>query len=250
MAMIILLAPSKTMIPYVFSQPTSQPIFLRDADKIVMTVRSTNDLAGVMHISSTLASEVADKYSRWTGKGTPAILTYRGDVYRWFYAETLDQAALQWAQQHVRIMSGLYGVVRPLDQVAPYRLEMKAKLPVGDTTTIYDFWGDRLARTIDGMSDEIICNLSSDEYARPVIRYTKKRVITPIFMDKKGDGAVTVPIYSKMMRGIMARWMIDHRIETSDALRQFSSQGYAYDASRSTADHPVFYRETSKPIRF
>jgi cytoplasmic iron level regulating protein YaaA (DUF328/UPF0246 family) len=229
----------------------TQPHFLNEAATIVMAVRSISDIAHTMTISQSIADGVVEKYLHWGEEKAPAIFAYIGDAYRWFYANTLSSADLRWAQDHLYIMSGLYGVLRPMDEVSPYRLEMKAKVAVGDRKDIYTFWDKKLAQYVDVMPDEVICSLSSDEYARCVTKYTKKRVVTPVFLDNKTNGQIgTVPIYSKMMRGVLARWMIDHRIDTPEGLQAFASQGYVYDAAKSTPDFPAFYRQTPKPIRF
>ncbi len=250
----ILLAPSKTMDmgrPYPQDISPTQPHFLEEATRIVAVVRDISDIARIMTVSRSIADKVAEKYLHWGNEKAPAIFAYIGDVYKWFYANTLSTEDLRWAQDHLYIMSGLYGVLRPMDEVSPYRLEMKAKLAVGDRKDIYTFWGKKLARYVDMMPDEIICNLSSDEYAKCVTKYTKKRVVTPVFLDNKTNGQIgTVPIYSKMMRGVLARWMIDHRIDTPEGLQTFASQGYSYDRAKSTPDFPAFYREIPKPIRF
>jgi uncharacterized protein len=172
-------------------------------------------------------------------------------VYKGFFAQTLSLDDITWAQKHVRILSGLYGVLRPLDKVSAYRLEMKAKLQVAGTKNLYDFWRDKVATYVDGAADGVVCVLSSDEYAKVVVAHSTCRIVTPVFLDKKPNGTIgTVPIYSKMMRGVMARWMIDHHIETPDGLKEFSMYGYSYDDTHSTEDRPAFYREKMTPLRF
>lgn len=250
----ILLAPSKTMDmhrAYPRGINVTQPYFLEEASVIVSSIKTISNIAKIMSVSESIADKVVEKYQHWGDEQAPALFAYVGDVYKWFYADTLLPSDLEWAQRHLYIMSGLYGILRPMDEVSPYRLEMKAKIPVGEYKDIYAFWGGKLAGVIDASPDRIVCNLSSDEYARGVTRYTKKRVITPVFLDNKTNGQVgTVPIYSKMMRGVLARWIIDHRIDSPEGLQAFTSQGYAYDPSRSTPDFPAFYREVPKPIRF
>lgn len=252
--MILLLAPSKTMrtdrMPPAGVSATIPP-FQPDAERIAASVMQYPDMAKLMHVSQPLANEVVRLYKDWRNATAPAIYAYAGDVYRWFFAETLSSDDLKWMQGRFFIVSGLYGLVRPTDVVSPYRLEMKAKVSVGSTETLYAFWADRLANYIDQASDDpIICNLSSDEYARVVTRGTKKRVVTPTFVDKKKDGSIgTVPIYSKMMRGVLARWIIDHRVDAPEGLQAFALQGYVYDPVKSTADMPVFYRDNPRPIR-
>jgi cytoplasmic iron level regulating protein YaaA (DUF328/UPF0246 family) len=254
MVMHVLLAPSKTMT-MTRSTPDgidlTEPHFIDEAASIVRSIRGRQDVAAIMHVSQPIAQQVMRMYDEWGRQTAPALFAYVGDVYRWFYADTLSAADLRWANDRLSIMSGLYGALRPTDKVSPYRLEMKAKIAVDGSGDIYEFWGAKIARFIDSQPGDVICNLSSDEYAKVVTKYTKKRIVTPVFMDKKGDGRVgTVPIYSKMMRGVMARWIIDNRIDEPDGLQEFAMQGYTYDRLKSTPDRPVFYREKPQPIRF
>ena len=250
----VLLAPSKTMsMGYKLPEgvAVTRPRFFKDARLIVSAIQTRDNVAALMYVSSLIAKNVQAMYDTWGNYETPALFAYRGDVYRWFFVDTLSADDLRWAQEHLFILSGLYGALRPLDLVSPYRLEMKTKLPIGTGDDLYSFWGTRIAQYVDMMDDDVVCNLSSDEYARVVTKWTQKRVVTPVFLDRKKNGAVgTVPIYSKMMRGVMARWIIDHRVTSPDELVAFESQGYRYDAARSAKDAPAFYRKAPKPIRF
>ncbi|MDX2776181.1 YaaA family protein [Streptomyces caniscabiei] len=250
----VLLAPSKTMtMKYALPKgcEATAPHFMVDARRIVDAIRNQTDIATLMHVSDAIANDVRVLYGKWGNDQAPALYAYKGDVYRWFFAETLSRNDLEWAQARLFILSGLYGVLRPLDLVSPYRLEMKTKLSIKGSRDLYDFWGTRIAQYVDRNDDALLCNLSSDEYAKVITKWTRKRIVTPVFLDNKNNGTVgTVPIYSKMMRGVMARWIIDHRVESPDELASFESQGYSYDAARSTCNTPVFYRSTPKPIRF
>lgn len=250
--MLFILAPSKTMdlrAVDIKSDTTTKPLFQKQAEQLVSAIRARRDLATFMHISPTLAESTRKKYEKWGQLTKPAIYSYIGDVYKGFYATTLSKEDVVWAQQHLRIMSGLYGMVRPLDDISSYRLEMKAHLEINGHKDLYDFWGDTLAKRADSDAEGIICILSSDEYARPITKYAKSRIVTPVFFDKKSGGIVgTVPIYSKMMRGVMARWVIDCRISNPDNLKKFQAQGYSYSEALSKEDHPAFYRENPRPI--
>lgn len=252
--MISILAPSKTMdfSPLdIGSLKTETPLFQSDAEQIVAIIRQAKDLQKLMHISPALATSVAQKYGVWGKSVKPAIYTYVGDVYKGFYAKTLSPSDVVWAEQHLMIMSGLYGILRPLDLVSGYRLEMKARLAVGKSKDIYEFWGDKLARVADEKSDGVICVLSSDEYARPVTRFATSQIVTPTFFDTKPGGVIgTVPIYSKMMRGVMARWVIDNRVNDPIDLQAFTGQGYAYSSALSKKNQPAFYRKTPVPIAY
>jgi cytoplasmic iron level regulating protein YaaA (DUF328/UPF0246 family) len=256
----MLLAPSKTMdfeSPITISIPTKKPIFADDAEVIALTIKrmSMAEIAKDMHVSDVIAARVKDSYGNWkvAAAGRPALWTYKGDVYKGMYSHTLSLADAEWAQQHLLISSGLYGLVRPYDGILPYRLEMKAKIPVKDTKDIPSFWGQKLSDYIAERGIEWLCNLSSDEYSRPALKDLPKtiRIITPVFYDNRPNGTVgTAPIYNKMMRGVIARWMIDHRIERPEQLQAFTGHGYYYDESRSTLERPAFFREKMIPLVF
>lgn len=250
----IILAPSKTMtmsreLPR--GCESTAPLFLSKAEELVAALRTTSDMKSHMLMSQAIADSTTKLYEKWGKETSSALLAYVGDVYKGFYAETLSRDDLEWAQQHVYIMSGLYGILRPTDTISPYRLEMKARVSVGDSRNLYDFWGDKLARVVDEESNGVVCILSSDEYAKPITKYTKSRIITPVFLDNKTNGQLgTVPIYSKMMRGVLARWMIDNRVQSLEELTSFAAQGYRYDLSKSNVDQPAFYRKDPAPIRY
>jgi len=254
--MISILAPSKTLD---FDSPApewvsiSRPLFQDKATQIAVHLQGMqiDEIAQLMNVSEPIAQMNYERMAAWGKQLRPALWAYRGDVYKGMYADQLSQDDARWANERLRVMSGLYGVLRPYDAMSPYRLEMKLKLPVDGAKHLYDFWGDTLARALDEVSGGIIVNLSSDEYSRPVIKYSTSRIVTPVFMDHKPNGKVgPVPIYSKMMRGVMARWIIAHRIDTPEALKDFDGFSYIYDASRSTPDAPVFVRETMTPLVF
>lgn len=254
--MLSILAPSKTL-DFIHDAPTwsrsTPPEFIEDAGRIMRALRELDkkQLASLMSVSETIALVNHDRITEWGTLKKSALWAYRGDVYKGMYADQLAEADIQWAESHLRIMSGLYGVLRPLDYISPYRLEMKSKLRVGDAKDLYELWADKLARMIDSESGGVICNLSSEEYSKPVTKYSSSRIITPVFMDHKPNGKVgSVPIYSKMMRGVMARWMIDHRVNDPERLNDFDGFGYMYDASRSKPNAPAFVREVMKPLVF
>lgn len=256
--MISLLAPSKTMD---FTTPApgfvkpGQPLFAHEAEALARKLQdlTVGEMQKLMQVSEPLAKGTVNLYEQWGRKQKPALWAYKGDVYKGVKADELTQAKAEWAQENLLILSGLYGILRPYDEISAYRLEMKAKLSVGETKNSYEFWGDKLAKVVAERANGVVCVLSSDEYARAVLKYLPRsiRVVTPIFYDNKPNGKVGVaPIYSKMMRGVMARWVIDNRAETPEDLKRFTAHGYAYDASRSREDFPAFYREEMKPLVF
>lgn len=212
-----------------------------------------DDLMILMHISRPLAEKVTAMYQSVATK--PALWAYRGDVFKGFQVETIHQSAAEFAQDHLLIASAVYGILRPHDKISPYRLEMGAKLSVGDSGSLYDFWKSKLARYIaarPGLAGEL-CVLSSEEYAKAAIGGLPPsiRIATPAFIDRKPSGLdAQIPIYNKMMRGAMARWVVDQQIDSLNRLHEFSGHGYQYNASMSTPDRPVFYRQEMRPLRF
>lgn len=256
---LILLAPSKTLNltdPAPSYVRPADPLFLESAANIHTRLQklSVKQIATLMHVSTPIAQQVHDWLQTWQGQGgKPALWTYRGDVYKGFKAQELSSADAAWAEKHVVVLSGLYGLLRPSDAIEPYRLEMKTTLKVGKAKNLYELWQPQLAAYVDGSEHDWICNLSSDEYARAALGklQSSKPVVTPVFFDKKPNGVVaTVPIYSKMMRGVLARWMIDNKASCPQDLVQFSAQQYVYDVKRSTNDKPAFYRDKMVPLKF
>lgn len=254
--MIIILAPSKTLdteSPAPAWVQQTKPLFMSDAQKIVTTLKSMDqhDLGKLMHVSDAIAATNHKRFAAWGETTKAALWAYRGDVYKGMYADLLTREDADWAQEHLVIMSGLYGVVRPYDAISPYRLEMKANLKVGGYKNLYELWGNKLATYVDENSEGVICNLSSDEYARPVIKNSRSRIITPVFIDHRPGGKIgPAPIYNKMMRGVMAHWMIVNRIDSPDRLHEFTGHGYAYDEGRSTKNAPAFIRDKMVPLKF
>jgi cytoplasmic iron level regulating protein YaaA (DUF328/UPF0246 family) len=176
-----------------------------------------------------------------------AALAFAGDVYRGLDARSLDEDALAWAQEHVRILSGLYGVLRPLDAIQPYRLEMGVSLNTARGTTLYDFWGDRIAKALNadgkGLAEPTLINLASQEYFGAVdARALKLRLITVLFKEEQAGVARTLAFYAKKARGMMARYAIDHRVEHADGLKAFDTAGYAFRPELSTHAEWVFSR--------
>ena len=260
MGVLMLLAPSKTMdfvspLPYEVIAET--PIFIAEATQIATKIRTftPGGITKLMGVSQPIAKNVVDMYASWdqASKGRPALWTYKGDVYKGMKADMLPADSAEWAQNHLLILSGLYGLVRPNDGIQAYRLEMKSRLKIGRANTLNEFWGDKLSNYVAERGSDWVCNLSSNEYAKPALRFLPNDVpvITPVFFDTKPSGIVgTVPIYSKMMRGVLCRWMIDSQVETPEQLERFTGHGYTYDPVRSKSNFPAFSRTVMKPLIF
>lgn len=257
--MLFLLSPAKTLdyespLPEL---PHTLPAFAGESAKLVEVLRrkSPQQLATLMDISDPLAALNAARFQAWSPKFTArnarqAVLAFNGDVYEGLQARALGAADLEWAQQHLRILSGLYGVLRPLDWIQPYRLEMGTALPVGSAANLYQHWGSRIAEHLNGelAADKtpVVVNLASQEYFRAVDqRALKARVVECVFEEWKPGGWKVVSFFAKKARGLMARWAIVKRVETPRRLENFNLEGYAFDAAASQPERLVFRRRSA-----
>lgn len=259
--MLFVLSPAKTLdfSPTPVTEAT-EPRFLDAAAELIAALRplSPSEIAGLMSLSDALAVLNVTRYGEWARAHGPevakqAVLAFNGDVYEGLDAASLDGESLAWAQQHLRILSGLYGVLRPLDRIRPYRLEMGTRLATPRGKDLYAFWGDTpsdaLAMELAGPhGGGVLVNLASEEYFKAVRR--KKvggRIIDCVFEDCKGDGATPgkykiVSFYAKRARGLMARYLIEGRVDRPEGLLDFNSEGYAYAPEVSSPDKLVFRR--------
>lgn len=230
------------------------PDFGADAAKLARIARdlSVADLRALMDISEPLARLNHDRFRAYKPKPDPATLKpaafcFDGDTYAGLEAKTLDPDALRWAQDHLRILSGLYGLLRPLDLIQPYRLEMGSKLANPKGPDLYAFWGRKIAKALNdagaAAGTGILVNCASNEYFHAVDRKALTlRVITPTFLEVKAGEAKIVSFFAKKARGAMARFIAEHRLTDPADLTGFTSGGYGYDADRSSPDQPVFLR--------
>lgn len=254
--MLFLLSPAKTLdydspLP---DLPHTRPRFIAESTELIDTLRELKppEVAGLMHLSDALAALNVGRYQAWSPRFTArnsrqAILAFNGDVYEGLAARALSAEDLDWAQQHVRILSGLYGVLRPLDRMQPYRLEMGTPLATARGRNLYEFWGEQLARSLNrelaAQKTPVVVNLASQEYARAVDRRAlKARVIDCAFEEWRGTAYKIISFSAKRARGLMARYAITHRLETPAALQRFDAEGYAFDGPASTPDRMVFRR--------
>jgi cytoplasmic iron level regulating protein YaaA (DUF328/UPF0246 family) len=256
--MLFLLSPAKSLdyeTP-VAQLPHTLPEFAADAARLIEVLRrqSPQQIASLMAISDPLAALNAARYHAWRPKFTErnarqAVLAFDGDVYDGLQARQLQPSDLDWAQQHVRILSGLYGVLRPLDWMQPYRLEMGTALKVGATANLYQFWGSRIAENLNRQlaadKTPVVVNLASQEYFRSVDRTAlKARVIDCVFEDWKPGGYKIISFFAKKARGAMARYAIMKRLATPRQLEAFNLDGYAFAAEASQPQRLVFRRRT------
>ena len=258
--MLMVISPAKTLDfenPPVTRQHT-QPQFIEAAAELVETLRSKSpaDLSELMSISANLGELNSRRYLEWHPQFTPdnakqALLAFRGDVYTGLDADSFDEADFQFAQQHLRILSGLYGVLRPLDLIQPYRLEMGTRLANAAGENLYRFWGDRLTRALErqlaSLHSSTLVNLASDEYFKAVQpKALPAEVIQPVFQDRKGDKYKIVSFYAKKARGLMAAWAIRNRVSDVEQLKRFDVAGYRYHRTSSDAWRWVFRRDAAE----
>ena len=257
--MLFLLSPAKTLdyTSPVAAVPHTLPHFMGDAARLVEVLRrkSPQEIATLMDISDPLAALNAARFGAWSRKFTErnsrqAIFAFDGDVYDGLQGRQLGVAELEWAQQHLRILSGLYGVLRPLDWMQPYRLEMGTSLKVDDAPNLYRYWGSRIAEHLNEAlaadKTPVVVNLASQEYAKAVDRKAlKARMIDCVFEEWRPGGFKVVSFPAKKARGLMARYAILKRVETPRKLEQFNLEGYAFDPAASQPERLVFRRRTT-----
>lgn len=254
--MLILLSPAKNLdftaregLP----PPTLPRLEEQARDLAAVTARlGAREIASLMDLSPALAELNLQRFAvlqpGLAGEGTrEAVLAFNGDVYRGLDARSLDRAALEWAQERVRILSGLYGLLRPLDAIQPYRLEMGTRLKTPRGRSLYEFWGSRIAALVDadlaGHARRVVINLASSEYFTAVDRSALQApVITIHFREVKDGTARVLGFYAKQARGMMARFAIDGRIDTPEGLQAFDRAGYRFDPAASSDTDWVFAR--------
>jgi len=261
--MLVLLSPAKSLdwSPVPPTLPASDPSLGKDMGVLmrVMKRKSALDLSRLMHLSDNLATLNRDRYQAMTGtpdseRGRPAALAFNGDVYQGLDARSLTEADLTWAQDHLAILSGLYGVLRPLDTIEPYRLEMGTKLKTRRGAHLYAFWDDRVTRVLNRWLKEqnadVVVNLASKEYARVVKRKgLKARMVTPLFKEIDRGKAQTIGFFAKRARGMMARFIVEGRHTHPEALKGFDGGGYRFDPALSDADTWTFTRPKPPPVK-
>jgi hypothetical protein len=255
--MLFVLSPAKSLdydTPASMKKATTPRFVDRSTELIeVLRKRSVKQVADLMDLSQPLAELNVARYAAWSPRFTPknskpAVLAFNGDVYEGLNAKTLDEDDLAWAQQHLAILSGLHGVLRPMDKLQPYRLEMGTALRTPHGRNLYDFWGDTIAEHLNerlaSEATPTVVNLASQEYFRAADRPAlKARVIECVFEDWKGARYKVISFFAKRARGLMARYAIRHRIANPDRLRGFDVEGYAFDAAASEPDRLVFRRK-------
>jgi uncharacterized protein len=254
--MLMLLSPAKSLdyeTPPVVDRHTL-PQFVEESAALIEVIKpyTPAQIASLMDLSEALSQLNVARYAAWRPKFTArnskqAVLAFNGDVYEGLDARTLSPAQLDWAQGHLAILSGLYGLLRPLDWMQPYRLEMGTRLPNPRGKDLYAWWGDRLAEHLNGVlkkqGSDLIVNLASQEYFKAVKRKSlKARVVECVFEDHKAGAYKVISFHAKRARGLMARHVIVNQITDEEGLKGFDAEGYAFDAKASEPQRLVFRR--------
>lgn len=254
--MLVVISPAKRLDWAERDVKTTAPDFQEDAVRLAKTARNLTlgKLKSLMDLSDDLARLNRDRFQAFADAPEaettrPAALAFAGDTYLGLEAGTLDPDEMNWAQDHLRILSGLYGVLRPLDAIQPYRLEMGSRLKTRRGTSLYDYWRDGLSQALNAQAEvlgtDTLVNCASQEYFGAVApKALKLRVITPAFLEDKDDGKGPrmVSFFAKKARGSMARFIIQKRLVDAQGLTDFDLGGYAYREDLSEPDRPVFVR--------
>ncbi|MGL5834143.1 MAG: peroxide stress protein YaaA [Waterburya sp.] len=260
--MLVLISPAKTLD---FATPSpiksfSQPDFLADTEKLVKQLRqlSPGEISALMKISNKLGELNADRFGTWQPtfddtNAKQALLAFQGDVYQGMAVDSFEPEDFDFAQEHLRIISGLYGVLRPLDLIQPYRLEMGTKLAHTklqglSANTLYEFWADKLTQSLNQqlaqLKQKTIINLASNEYFSAVKpKLLQGEVITPVFKDWKNGQYKIISFYAKKARGMMASYIIKHRLQDPEKIKGFAEAGYGYNDELSKGNNLVFTRQ-------
>ena len=252
--MLVVVSPAKKLDWAEREHEMSFPAFQDEAVKLAEVARGLTvaDLMKLMHISEDLAKLNHQRFQDFAEDPKietlrPAALAFAGDTYQGLEAASLEPEEMAWAQDHFRILSGLYGLLRPLDAMQPYRLEMGSRLKNPRGKNLYEYWGSRISEALNTQAEavgaEILVNCASQEYFGAVdLSALKPKVVTPVFLENKNGTPKVVSFYAKRARGAMARYVIQHRLDREEALKDFDAGGYVYQPQLSDPGKPAFLR--------
>ncbi|NNH37426.1 peroxide stress protein YaaA [Acinetobacter terrae] len=255
--MLALISPAKTL-DYESALPTdahTSPRLLEHSQELIEVSRklSATDISNLMSVSEKIAKLNVERFNDWQSEfnfsnARQALFAFKGDVYTGLDAYDLNDQHIEFAQNHLRMLSGLYGLLRPLDLMMPYRLEMGTKLQNPRGHNLYQFWGDRITSLINDdlehANSELLVNIASDEYYKSVIeRKIKAEIIKPVFLDQKNGKYKVISFYAKKARGLMARYIIENQLNKAEDLKSFNMDGYYFDAESSLKGELVFKRD-------
>ena len=258
--MLAIISPAKTLDfeSAVKNFPVSQPNFTDYSEQLIEVCRklSPQDLSSLMSISDKLAGLNAARFAEWTkihneNNSRAVLFAFKGDVYTGLDADSLSEDDVAFAQSHLRMLSGLYGLLKPLDLMQPYRLEMGTKLANPKGKDLYAFWGNVITQAvqqaIDEQGDNVLINLASDEYYKSVKEnQLKAKIIKPVFLDNKNGKYKVISFYAKKARGLMCRYLIQNRLTDIEQLKEFDLGGYWFDSASSTETEFIFKRDINE----
>lgn len=253
--MLLVLSPAKTLdFETPCNKEASYPKFQKEALELigVLKEKTPEEIQELMDLSENLAELNVDRYQKFaksknTKRAKQAVYAFQGDVYQGLEAEGLANEDILYAQDYLRILSGLYGLLRPLDLIQPYRLEMGTRLAFDDHKTLYNYWADKIVeqvnRDLSKQGDQVLINLASQEYFKAIDRPAlKAKVIDVEFLDHKNGKYKVISFWAKKARGLMAQYIIKNRVETVEGLQGFDAEGYLFSSEDSTNDKLVFKR--------
>ncbi|WP_436662238.1 peroxide stress protein YaaA [Acinetobacter sp. P1(2025)] len=255
--MLALISPAKTL-DYETALPTdtyTQPRLLEQSQQLIDVCRklSATEIASLMTVSEKIANLNVERFRDWNAEfdfsnARQALFAFKGDVYTGLDAYHLKDHDIDFAQQHLRMLSGLYGLLRPLDLMMPYRLEMGTKLKNSRGNNLYEFWGriitDQINQDLAEIDAKLLVNLASDEYYKSVNeKKIQAEIIKPVFLDQKNGKYKVISFYAKKARGLMARYLIENKLSQVEQLKAFDSEGYYFDAESSSDKELVFKRD-------
>lgn len=255
--MITIISPAKSL-DFVNKTPISDyslPIFLKESQKIVNVLKdySPKDLSKLMNISKDLGLLNASRYQNYKTpfnqeNAKQAIFAFTGDVYKGLDAKSLTSNTIDYAQAHLKILSGLYGILKPLDLIQAYRLEMGTKISINNSISLYDFWSNKitseLSSNLENTNSQFLLNLASNEYSKSInMKLLNTKVITPIFKDWKNGQYKIISFFAKKARGLMSNFVLENKIKNQNDLKAFDSGGYIYNEDFSTEKSLVFTRK-------
>ena len=255
--MLIVLSPAKTLDYSVDPKSNhTAPQFLSQSSKLIKTLKDKEpkDIASLMGLSDKLATLNFDRYQSWkaaksvSSDAKPSMLVFKGDVYQGLSAEDFNAKQIKFAQKHLRILSGLYGILRPMDVIKPYRLEMGTKLQTSKGKNLYEFWGNSVQENVISdlafQKSDLLINLASKEYFSVLGKMPEYiNVVSPVFKDFKNGKHKIISFYAKRARGLMAKWIIENNIRDFEKLSKFNLDGYYFSKKDSSATEPVFLRD-------
>lgn len=254
--MLTVISPAKTL-DFETQAPTdafTQPAHLTQSRQLIRRLRnlSADDLSNLMNVSSNIANLNVDRYKHWktpftTENARQALFAFKGDVYVGLDAYSMDSANIEFAQKHLRMLSGLYGLLRPLDLMQAYRLEMGTRLDTDQGGNLYQFWDSRITDAINtelkSMDNPVLVNLASNEYFKSIkSKSLKGDIVNPIFKEYHNGKYKIISFFAKKARGLMARYIIDHELTEAEAIKEFSLDGYGFDSDLSQGKDWVFSR--------